>query len=92
MAEEVEAIRERASLMHETLTDLRGELIDQRGLVISIAAMIFLPLTFITGLYGMNVDGLPYAHTRWAFDAILWLCIAIAAGITGWFSWKHWTR
>ena len=92
MAEEVEAIRERASLMHETLTDLRGELIDQRGLVISIAAMIFLPLTFITGLYGMNVDGLPYAHTPWAFDAILGLCVVIALGITGWFTWQHWTR
>lgn len=92
MAEEVEAIRERAGLMHETLTDLRGELIDQRGLVISIAAMIFLPLTFITGLYGMNVDDLPYAHTPWAFDAILGACIAIAVGITGWFSWRHWTK
>ena len=92
MAEEVEAIRERAGLMHETLTDLRGELIDQRGLVIAIAAMIFLPLTFLTGLYGMNVDGLPYAHESWAFDAILGICVAIAVGITGWFTWKHWTR
>ncbi|MES2337059.1 MAG: zinc transporter ZntB [Pseudomonadota bacterium] len=92
MAEEVEAIRERAGLMHETLTDLRGELIDQRGLVISIAAMIFLPLTFLTGLYGMNVDGLPYAHEPWSFDVILGICVAIALGITGWFTWKHWTR
>ncbi|MFD1787440.1 CorA family divalent cation transporter [Sphingomonas floccifaciens] len=92
MAEEVEAIRERAGLMHETLTDLRGELIDQRSLVIAIAAMIFLPLTFLTGLYGMNVEGLPYAKEPWAFDAILGLCAAIAAAITGWFSWRHWTR
>ena len=58
MAEELESIRERAALMHETLTDLRAEQIDQRSLIISIAAMIFLPLTFLTGLYGMNVDGL----------------------------------
>lgn len=92
MAEEVEAIRERAGLMHETLTDLRGELIDQRSLVISIAAMIFLPLTFLTGLYGMNVEGLPYAHAPWAFDAILGVCVAVAVGITAWFGWKHWTR
>ncbi|WP_326523778.1 zinc transporter ZntB [Sphingomonas sp.] len=92
MAEEVEAIRERAGLMHETLTDLRGELIDQRSLVIAIAAMVFLPLTFLTGLYGMNVDGLPWAHEPWAFDAIVGLCAAIAFGITGWFVWRHWTR
>lgn len=92
MAEEVEAIRERAGLMHETLTDLRGELIDQRSLVIAIAAMVFLPLTFLTGLYGMNVEGLPYAKEPWAFDAILGLCAIISVAIVGWFSWRHWTR
>ena len=52
MAEELESIRERSSLMHEALTDLRAEQIDSRSLVISIVAMVFLPLTFITGLYG----------------------------------------
>jgi len=78
MAEELEAIRERAALTHETLTDLRAELIDQRSLIIAIAAMVFLPLTFITGLLGMNVDGIPYAHEPWAFDAVLWCRRALA--------------
>ena len=71
MAEEVESIRERASLMHEALSDLRAEQIDRRSLVIAIVAMIFLPLTFITGVYGMNVANLPYAQSPWAFDAIM---------------------
>jgi zinc transporter len=91
MAEEVDAIRERAGLMHETLTDLRGELIDQRSLVIAIAAMVFLPLTFLTGLYGMNVDGLWFAREPWAFDAIVGICVAIAVGVTGYFIRRHWT-
>ena len=90
MAEELEAIRERASLMHETLTDLRAEQIDSRGLIIAIAAMVFLPLTFITGLYGMNVDGLPYAHEPWAFDAIAIICAIIAVGTVGYFVRRHW--
>lgn len=92
MAEELEAIRERASLMHEALTDLRAEQLDQRGLVISIAAMVFLPLTFITGLYGMNVDGLWLAHEPWAFGAIVGLCVLIAVAVTGWFVARHWLR
>lgn len=92
MAEELEAIRERASLMHEALTDLRAEQLDQRGLIISIAAMVFLPLTFITGLYGMNVDGLWLAKEPWAFDAIIGLCAVIAAAVTGWFVARHWLR
>lgn len=92
MAEELEAIRERSSLMHEALTDMRAEQLDQRSLVISIAAMVFLPLTFITGLYGMNVEGLWFAREPWAFDAIVGLCAAIAAGVTGWFVVRHWLR
>jgi zinc transporter len=90
MAEEVEAIRERASVVHEALTDLRAEQLDSRSLVIAIAAMVFLPLTFITGLYGMNVDGLWFAHEPWAFDAIVGLCFVIAAGTTLFFVRHRW--
>ncbi len=90
MAEELESIRERSALMHETLSDLRAEQIDSRSLVISIVAMIFLPLTFITGLYGMNVAHLPYSQEPWAFDAIMGACAAIAAGVTIYFVQRHW--
>ncbi|MBN8849579.1 MULTISPECIES: CorA family divalent cation transporter [unclassified Sphingomonas] len=92
MAEELEAIRERSSLIHETLTDLRAELIDTRSLIIAIAAMVFLPLTFITGLYGMNVAGLPYAQKPWAFDAIMAICAAISLGTVVYFMRRHWFR
>ncbi len=90
MAEELDAIRERAALLHEWLSDLRAEQIDSRSLIIAIVAMVFLPLTFITGLYGMNVEGLPYAKAPWAFDAILGGCAVIAAGIVIYFVQRHW--
>lgn len=90
MAEELESIRERSALMHEALTDLRAEQIDSRSLLISIVAMIFLPLTFLTGLYGMNVEGLPFAKEPWAFDVIGGICIAITVGIIAYFSVKRW--
>jgi zinc transporter len=92
MAEELESIRERSALMHETLTDLRAEQIDSRALLISIVALIFLPITFITGLYGMNVKGLPYSQEPWAFDAIFGVCAAIAAGVVIYFLRRHWFR
>ena len=60
-------------------TDLRAEQLDTRGLIISIAAMVFLPLTFLTGLYGMNVANLPYAQEPWAFDAICGICATVSA-------------
>ncbi|MFV0625328.1 zinc transporter ZntB [Sphingomonas sp. ac-8] len=90
MAEELEAIRERAALIHETLTDLRAEQLDQRSLQIAIVAMVFLPLTFLTGLLGMNVEGIPFAHAPWAFAGVIGICVLLAAAITAWFVRRHW--
>jgi zinc transporter len=92
MTEELEAVRERAALLHEQLTDLRGEQMDSRSLVISIVAFIFLPLTFITGLLGMNVEGIPYAQARWAFWGVVGFCFVIGALVLAWFMWRHWLR
>jgi zinc transporter len=92
MAEELEAVRERSALLHEQLTDLRGEEIDQRSLLISVIAFIFLPLTFITGLLGMNVDGIPFAHERWAFWGVSGVCVLIGAVVLAWFGRRHWLR
>lgn len=92
MAEELEAVRERAALLHEQLTDLRSEQIDQRALLISIVAFIFLPLTFITGLLGMNVEGIPYADRAWAFWAVVLFCVAVGVAVLIWFARRHWLR
>ena len=92
MAEELESIRERAALMHEALTDLRAEQIDNRALIIAVVAMVFLPLTFITGLLGLNVDGFPSAHVPWAFDAVTAVCGGVAGLISIYFIQQRWFR
>jgi zinc transporter len=90
MTEELEAVRERAALLHEQLTDLRGEMMESRALVISIVAFIFLPLTFITGLLGMNVKGIPYADEPWAFWGVVGVCVLIGGAVLAWFVRRHW--
>ena len=90
MVEELETVRERAALLHEQITDLRAEQVDQRALYISIVAFIFLPLTFITGLLGMNVEGIPYAQANWAFWGVAAFCVAVGIGVFAWFYWRHW--
>lgn len=90
MAEELESVRERAALLHEQLTDLRAEMVDRRSLAIAVVAFIFLPLTFITGLLGMNVDGIPYAHHPWAFWGVVAFCLAVGLAVLGWFALRQW--
>jgi zinc transporter len=90
MTEELEAVRERAALLHEQLTDMRSEMVDQRSLYISVVAFIFLPLTFITGLLGMNVEGIPYDDSPWAFWGVVVFCILVGMVVLGWFARRHW--
>lgn len=90
MAEELEAVRERAALLHEQLTDLRAEIVDRRSLAIAIVAFIFLPLTFVTGLLGMNVEGIPFADHAWAFWGVVAFCLLIALAVLGWFAVRQW--
>jgi len=61
-----------------------------RMLVLSIVAAIFLPLSFLTGLMGMNVAGLPGLENEWAF-AILVVIMLILTGLILWiFKIKKW--
>lgn len=90
MAEELESIRERAAIVHDALTDLRTEQLDARGLVIAIVAFVFLPLTFLTGLLGMNVEGIPYAKAPWAFWGVVAVCCLMAFIVIGYFLRHKW--
>lgn len=92
MVEELEAVRERAALVHEALTDLRAEHMNRQALVLAVVALVFLPLTFVTGLLGMNVEGIPYAHKPWAFWGVVGFCIGVGAVVAFWFKATRWLQ
>lgn len=70
LAEELDAIRDRAQVIHDQIADLRAEQMNRQMLVLSVVAAIFLPLGLITGLLGINVGGVPGEGVSWAFWAV----------------------
>ncbi|MDT8340647.1 MAG: magnesium/cobalt transporter CorA [Longimicrobiales bacterium] len=85
----------------ETLRDLSGGLVDlyMTGVsnrmnevmkVLTIFASIFIPLTFLAGLYGMNFDVMPELHLPWAYPALLLVMAAGAVAMLAWFRRKGW--
>jgi magnesium transporter len=57
--------------------------------VLTIFSVVMLPLTFLTGFFGMNVH-FPGFNTSSGFFATLGLCLVTIAGMLGFFRWKKW--
>ena len=85
LSEELDAIRDRAIVVHDQVVEARGEVMNRSMLVLSVVAAIFLPLGLLTGLLGINVGGIPGEHTSWAF----WAVCALLAGTTVFQLWLY---
>jgi zinc transporter len=65
--ENLDSIRDRAAILHEEFVGRLSDSINQRIYILSVMASIFLPLSFLTGLLGINVGGIPGAGNEQAF-------------------------
>ncbi len=77
LAEELDAIRDRAQVVRDQVVDTRAESMNRQMLVLSVVAAIFLPLGLVTGLLGINVGGIPGANVGWAFWGVCGLLLLI---------------
>jgi magnesium transporter len=78
------------SLLDAHLTTVSNQL---NGImkILTVIATIFMPLTFITGLYGMNVE-LPHfgLGPQLFFWVLVIMMVAVSAGMLWWFKEKRW--
>jgi magnesium transporter len=58
-------------------------------MILTVFSVVMLPLTVITGLFGMNVD-FPGFGTRWAFWVILGIMLAVMTGMLAYFRRRRW--
>ena len=65
--EELDSVRDRAAVIQEEISTRLSEQINSRMYLLSLVAVIFLPLGFIVGLLGINVGGIPGAENKHAF-------------------------
>ncbi len=58
--------------------------------VLTIIATLFIPLTFVAGIYGMNFEYMPELKVRWAYGAVWLVMITIAVIMLFYFRRKRW--
>lgn len=58
--------------------------------VLTVISTIFIPLTFIVGVYGMNFDYMPELRWRWGYFAVWGVMFVIVIGMIRYFKYKKW--
>ncbi|PSS59232.1 zinc transporter ZntB [Pseudomonas sp. BBP2017] len=78
--EELELTRERAALVLESEDRRRAERMNRTMYRFGIITCIFLPMSFVTGLLGINVGGIPGSESPYGFLFASLLVLALALG------------
>jgi magnesium transporter len=58
--------------------------------VLTLMASIFIPLTFIAGIYGMNFEAMPELSKPWAYPMVISIMVAVAVGMLWYFRRRGW--
>jgi zinc transporter len=88
--EDLDLAKERAMVLQD---ELRNRIAEQQGMrmyVLSLVTAIFLPLSFLTGVFGMNVAGLPGTQEPKAFFYLAGAMLILAIVLLISMLWKKW--
>jgi zinc transporter len=67
MIEEIDEVRDRAQILHEELFHGLTEKLNKSMYSLSLVASVFIPLTFFTSIFSVNIGGLPGVGLDFAF-------------------------
>jgi Mg2+ and Co2+ transporter CorA len=91
------ALARRVKLYYERIAQLRQQQVEEvsdktnrRLGVLSVMSAIFLPLTLLTGIFGMNFEHMPGLGWSWTYPALILLMIATVGGMWWYFKKTGW--
>lgn len=80
----------RTAILADEVASAMAESMNRRTYTMSLMAMIFLPATFLTGLFGVNLGGIPGGEWRYGFSIFCLLLVALAIGVAGYLRKRRW--
>jgi magnesium transporter len=86
----IESYRDMLSAMLEVYLSSISNTMNAVMKVLTIIGTIFIPLTFIAGIYGMNFRYMPELEARWGYPAVCVVMLAVAGAMLVYFRRKRW--
>lgn len=91
-SELIESNREVTADLRDSYVSLNSNRMNTIMKTLTIIASIFIPLTFIVGVYGMNFDYMPELTWRWGYFGVWGIMLGVAAGMLIGFKMKGWFK
>ena len=85
-----EKLRDSFSFLIDSLDSKNAQSVNRIMKVLTIVSTVFMPLSFIAGVYGMNFDGMPELHWKFGYPFALSLMAAVTLGMIAYFKKKKW--
>ena len=80
----------RTAVLADEINNLMAEATNRRAYQMSVMALLFLPASFLTGLFGINLGGMPGAESPTAFWVFCGSLLALATGLAVWLKHRRW--
>jgi magnesium transporter len=85
-----ESLRDVVSGMHDTYLSSLSNRMNEIMKVLTIIATIFIPLTFIAGIYGMNFEYMPELRWHWSYFLVWGIMGLVGISMVAYFRRKRW--
>ena len=86
----IETYREIAGSLVELYMSSLSNRMNRVMQMLTLIASVFIPLTLIAGIYGMNFEHMPELHLRWGYPAALLAMVGIGVGMVLYFRHRGW--
>jgi magnesium transporter len=90
LTEMIESNREMTTDLRDSYNSLRSNRMNAIMKTLTVITTIFMPLTFIAGVYGMNFVNMPELNWSWGYFIVIGVMVLLGFGMYLWFKRKGW--
>ncbi|MBP2171554.1 zinc transporter [Erwinia toletana] len=88
--DDLDASVARTAVLADEITTVMADAMNRRTYTMSLLAMVFLPTTFLTGLFGVNLGGIPGGSYRFGFSIFCLMLVVLVLGVAWWLKRRKW--
>lgn len=92
LSEMIESNREMTADMRDSYISINSNRMNRIMKTLTVMTSVFIPLTFIASIYGMNFTYMPELSWRWGYYGVLMVMVSVGSGMLLWLWLKGWFK